>query len=70
MEGKGKIGCGNVEGSKSGVKEGEHAEEGVAILQSEDMWKCVKGSEEVRREERISTRGKEKENAIYGSCAN
>ena len=41
-----KIACGNVEGLRSGVNDNEHAKDGVAILLSEEMWECVKCSEE------------------------
>ena len=30
------------------MNENEHAKEGVAILLSEEMWKSVKGSEEMK----------------------
>ena len=46
-KGKGKLICRNVEGLRSGVNESEHVKEGVAILLSEKMWKCVKESGEV-----------------------
>ena len=45
-KGKGKIAWGNVEGLGSGANENEHSKEGVAILLGEEMWECVKGSEE------------------------
>ena len=46
-KGNEKIVCVNVEGLRSVVNESGHAKEGVTILLSEEMWKCVKGSEEV-----------------------